>query len=136
MGFTQWFGGLVGRPIDVNDLISLAVVESDDPHALLTAVYEWKYEHLTTAAKATAGAGSAIVLATLVPVIQVDPSTTLNWFSLIVAWVAAAVLILIGAGVFSVARKVHSEFLAAQSLLAELIDVRPFVRLYQTATQS
>ncbi len=126
----------IGRPVEVRDLIDLAVIESEDPHALLTAVYQWKYDYLTTAAKALAGAGSAVVLATLVPVIQIDHASPLNWFSLIVAWVAAAVLIVIGAGTFSLARRVHSEFVAAQSLLAELVDVRAFVRLYRAEAGS
>lgn len=127
-----WISGYIGRPVEVRDLIDLAAIESEDPHSFLTAVYQWKYQHLTTAAKALAGAGSAVMLATLVPVIQVDDSSSLNWPSLIVAWGAAAILILIGAGTFSLARRVHSEFVAAQSLLAELVDVRAFVKLYRT----
>lgn len=136
MGLRTWVAGFIGRPVEVRDLIDLAVIESEDPHTLLTSVYQWKYEHLTTAAKALAGAGSAVALATLVPVVQVDNSASLSWFSLIVAWVAAAVLIAIGAGTFSLARRVHSEFVAAQSLLAELVDVRAFVKLYRAEAGS
>lgn len=136
MGFKAWMSSYVGRPVQVADLIDLATVESDDPHTLLTSLYGWKYEHMTTAAKAMAGAGSAIAVATLVPLIQVDKGTSTAWGWLVAAWISSGLLILLGSILFSLARRVHAEFVAAQSLLAELIEVRSFIRLYRGQTDS
>ncbi|MER7797494.1 hypothetical protein [Microbacterium sp. NPDC096154] len=136
MTLRAWSAGVVGRAVHVSDLIDLATIESDDPHALLTAIYEWKYQHASTAAKATAGAGSAAILATVLPILQTQPIENTNWPWLVIAWVAAGVLVLAGGVLFGIARRLHAEFVAAQALLSELVEVRTFIRRYRAEGQS
>jgi hypothetical protein len=136
MEFKLWISSYLGRPVLVRDLVDLATVDTDDAHALLTSLYSWKYEHIVTSAKALAGAGSAIGVATLVPLIQANKATTIEWGWIIAAWITGAVLILSGAAAFSFARRVHSEFVAAQALLSELLELRPFIRRFRSEESS
>lgn len=122
----------LGRPVQVRDLVDLATIDTDDAHSLLTSLYSWKYEHITTSAKALAGAGSAIGVATLLPLIQVDKTTTFEWGWIVAAWITGGVLILSGAIAFSFARRVHSEFVAAQALLSELLEISAFIRRFRS----
>ncbi|MDN4596709.1 hypothetical protein [Leifsonia virtsii] len=131
MTLKSWAVNYIGRPVTVADLVDLATVELDDPYSLLTALYGWKADHMATTAKALAGAGSAVALATLVPLIQVDSTKSIGWGWLIAAWVAASVLIAIGIIAFSFARRLHAEFVAAQALLGELVEIRAFIRRYR-----
>lgn len=132
MGFKAWAATYLGRPVQVGDLIELAIVDTSDAHSLLTSLYQWKYEHITTSAKALAGAGSAVAVATLVPLIQVDPDVSIEWGWMIASWVTAGILILAGVVAFSFARRVHAEFVAAQALLSELVEIRAFVRRFRS----
>lgn len=77
MTFKEWVRSYIGRPVRVVDLIDLATVQTDDSHTLLTSLYTWKYEHVTTTAKVLAGAGSALGVATLV-LVQSDPGFPSN----------------------------------------------------------
>lgn len=120
-----------GRPVSVADLMALATVESEDPHSLLTSLYGWKYEHISTAAKALAGGGSAVLVATVLPLIQIDPKASIDWGWMTSSWIAACLLIAIGVGLFGLARRVHAEYVAAHALLAELVEVSSFIKLYQ-----
>lgn len=132
MGLKAWAATYLGRPVQVGDLVDLAIVETDDAHSLLTSLYNWKYEHIVTSAKALAGAGSAIGIATLVPLIQVDSTASIEWGWMIASWITAGVLILSGIVAFSFARRVHAEFVAAQALLSELVEIRTFIRRFRS----
>ncbi|UBH07055.1 hypothetical protein K8P10_002566 [Leucobacter sp. Psy1] len=127
---------LLGRPVVVADLMELATIDSAEAHTLLTSMYQWKYEYLSTAAKAVAGAGSAVFLATLVPVFQAAKTIGFGWGWIFAAWAGAIILVFLGGWTFILARKVHAEFVAAQSLLAELIEVRPFLRAYRERNET
>jgi Na+/melibiose symporter-like transporter len=128
MSFKEWAASYFGRSVHVGDLVDLAIVETDDAHSMLTSLYAWKYEHIATSAKALAGAGSAIAIATLVPLTQIDPDAAIEWGWMATSWISAAILILGGILTFSFARRVHAEFVSAQALLAELIEIRAFLK--------
>jgi hypothetical protein len=132
MTFKEWVTSYIGRPVRVVDLIDLATVQTNDSHTLLTSLYTWKYEHVTTTAKALAGAGSALGVATLVPLVQSDAGVSVQWGWIFASWIAGGVLILAGVAAFTFARRIHSEFVAAQAILSDLIEIRPFLRLVRT----
>jgi hypothetical protein len=115
--------------IKIADLMALAAASSGDPSEHLAQVYTWKHERTALAAKAFAGVGTALALTPLLPIMQ--PSTVaIQWGWVAATWIAAAVLILIGAGIFLAGMRIHAEYLNAQRLLAEFVEVQPFLRLY------
>jgi len=97
----------------------------------ISKVYEWKYSEATTIAKALVGTGSALVVLLLLPIIQPDKAAPLSEFGLVVVVASALVMIVLGSGLYLGARRYHLEFLAAQTLLAHLVDIHPFLSLYE-----
>jgi hypothetical protein len=116
--------------LSVSDLIDLAILEDADADEHLKTVLTWRYEHMLTMAKALAGAGSAVILATLLPIVQPDKNAPILFETWV--WIAggAAVAIAIGATFFLLARRSFREYVAAQRLLHELREVRPFLLRY------
>ena len=97
----------------------------------LAKVYEWKYQEKMATAKAVLATGSALVLIPLLPIIQPDSRSPLDAFGVTILFISAAVLMAFGVGAFFAARQTHVEYLRAQSLLAELVEISPFIRLYR-----
>lgn len=117
--------------IRVSALMDLASLESDTAHEYLTKVYEWRHERMTTVARALTGSGLALALTPLLPILQPEQEAPLEWGWVVGIWAAAGVQIGVGAGSFVAGRRLHTEFLAAQQLLGELTELRPFLRKYQ-----
>ena len=114
--------------LQVRDLMDLAAMEGDDAAGVLSTVYGWLYDHLIARAKALAAAGSAVALTTILPIISPSKSEPPSQIAIVVTLLAAAVLLVVGLVMYFRARQVHIEFIAAQSLLSELIELRPFLR--------
>ena len=97
----------------------------------LARVYEWKREQSATTGKALAGAGLALMIAPIVPVVAQDAAVPLAWLAILVTWASAVILLVAGSIVFSRTQRIDTEYLAAQSLLAELVEIHPFLKLYK-----
>lgn len=100
--------------------------------AHLTKVYEWKYSEAITVAKALAGTGGALILALLVPALAPDTTAPLSVAGAIVVFASAAVAIGVGSLLFVWARRIHLEFLAAETLVGQIVEIRPFLKLYES----
>lgn len=114
----------------------MGVVAADPDSAAehVAKVYEWKYTEATTIAKALVGSGFALFLPLLLPVVQPDAEAPLAQTGILVVVSSAAVLALLGCGFFLAARRFHREYLEAQTLLGQLKEIQPFLRLYREST--
>jgi hypothetical protein len=110
-------------------LMDLAAANPENAADHLARVYEWKRTALETTAKGAAGVGVTLALATVIPVLVPDPDVTLTWAGFWVTWTGSALLVVVGAGVFAFARRLELEYLAAQNLLCELVEIHAFLRL-------
>lgn len=117
---------------DVSDLIELAVMPGPGATEHLTKVYDWRYSHILSQARGLAGSGFAIITVAILPLIQPDVDNPISRASMITALSGALLLVILGSARFIYAARVHREFVAAQALLAELIGIRPFIRLYRS----
>lgn len=112
-------------------LMDMAASHPETAAEHLASVYQWKHEHSATTGKALAGAGLALLIAPIVPVVAPNAEVPLSWLAVIVTWAGAAVLLGAGVVVFTVTRRLEAEYLAAQNILAELVDIHPFLKLYK-----
>lgn len=115
--------------ITVRTIMDMVVADPDSAAGHLSKVYDWRYSERVTTAKALVGAASALVLTPLLPFLQ--SGSELTWWGAAVQYGSAVVLLAIGAGMYRSARRIHREFLAAQSLLGRLVEIRPFLRRYE-----
>ena len=122
--------------LKVADLLDLATLDPQESRDALNQVLTWKYEHALSTAKAFAGAGSAVLLATLIPIIQPDQENPLS--AITGAWVlaSAGISLLTGGVFFALATRRHREYLAAHRLLTDLRSIAPFIALYRDETSS
>jgi hypothetical protein len=121
--------------IEIAVLMRLAAADPEGATEHLAKVYEWKYAEATTIAKAVVGTGSALALLPLLPLIQPIATAPLSLVGVLIILGSALTLILLGSGLFVAARRLHLEFLAAQTLLGHLVEIHPFLGRYQE-TQS
>ena len=121
--------------MDVAALMDLAASTPDTAAEHLAKIYEWKHSQISSTGKAFAGGGLALFLAPLVPVLAPEVGATLTWFGVVITWTAAGLLFVVGSIVFFEARKLEAEYLAAQSLLGQIVEIHPFLRLYKGRVQ-
>lgn len=127
-----WHAARVARwKPDVSDLIALATLDGDEASDHLARVYEWRQSRRVTQGKALVGVGSAVVLAVIVPLVQQDPDRPLSVVALVVTLASAALLVVVGSLVFWSSSRIQREYIFAQSLLDELKQIRPFLKLYR-----
>lgn len=117
--------------ISIEALMRLVAVDNAAASEHVTKVYEWKYSEATTTAKSLVAGGFALFLPLLLPVLQPDSESPLSPLGLWIVVLSAALLIVLGGILFVSARRLHREYLAAQTLLGQLKEIRPFLHLYQ-----
>lgn len=122
--------------LKVSDLLDLATLDPVESRAVLDKVLTWKYEHAITTAKAFAGAGSAVILATLVPIIQPDADAPLLPETSAIVFASAGLAILTGGLFYVLATRKHRELLASHKLLEDLRSIAPFISLYRDKTST
>ncbi|GEM_PF-6044601 len=111
--------------------MSVVAANPDSASEHVAKVYDWKYAEATTIAKAFVGAGFALFLPLLLPVVQPDAKAPLSMGAMLVVVISSAVLVVLGCTLFLAARRFHQEYLAAQTLLGQLREIQPFLSLYQ-----
>jgi hypothetical protein len=111
----------------------MSLVAADPVRAAehLSKVYEWRYSEQLTAAKALVAAALAIGLAPVVPILQPDTSAPISMPGVFALYGSALVLVVVGVVQYFRSRRIHNEYLAAQTLLGRLVEIRPFLRLYE-----
>lgn len=117
--------------INIASLMGIVAADPNSAADHVAKVYEWKYSEATTIAKALVGAGFALFLPLLLPVVQPNAEAPLSSTGIAVVICSAAVLALLGCGFFLAARRFHREYLAAQTLLGQLKEIQPFLSLYR-----
>jgi hypothetical protein len=120
------------RDIQVRDLLVLARADLATPQEHLKQLYLWRYEYISTAAKAVVGAGASLMVAVVAAAFQHEKGAA--WWPILVGALGASVVL--GAGVFAYRRirEIYREYVVAQELLAEAIGVQSFLRLYESRT--
>lgn len=117
----------VSSDVSIGDLIDLATSAGEDASSHVTQIYVWRFERVMTLCKALVGAGFAVLASG--GLLVADRSNQPNYLVLVVIGVSALLLLGAGSVLFFTARAALKEYVAAQSLLTELIEIRPLLRL-------
>lgn len=124
-----------GRRLIVSDLIELAAMPGDGAAEHLSKIYDWQYSHIVSQARGLAGTGVAILTVAIIPLIQPDADNPTPWIYMWIILSAALILMVAGSVLFSFASRVHREYLIAQTLLSELVEIQPFIRRYRSTSK-
>ena len=103
------------RDIEVRDILLLARAEVGEPKDEVRQLYQWRYEYLSTAAKATVGAGASLLVAVLAAALQhkdKDP-----WLPILLGLAGAVVVLTVGIFMYRGVRRIYREYVTAQELL-------------------
>jgi hypothetical protein len=117
--------------VTVHDLIDLVASGISDPEARLEKVFECAHARNLELVKWLLALGAALVAGIVVAVVKADPTAKISIrvveLTLFGAGVTAA------AGIFLLMRgyRIYRTYLAAQTLLGEIVKIRPFVELYR-----
>lgn len=112
----------------MRDLVDLSVIDSKDPHEIVYEIYCWKHDNAVNMAKIAAGIGAGMLLASVAPLFTSRSDVEIQWGWMAATCTSAVAMFLIGVFLFSLARRIHNEYIHAHSLLSDLISMRSFFR--------
>lgn len=115
--------------VQIGDILRLARSDLQDASSQLDQIYQWRYDHKATVAKAIVGLGASIAVAAVAAVFQHGAHS--SWVPVYAAGGAALVFLVIGGVVYVRLNAIYREYIAAHELLATAIQVRPFLKLYE-----
>jgi hypothetical protein len=133
--------GTVGGAL--RDLITLVAHEGQDGHKALEKTFDWQHARALEVGKWSLAAASGLVAAVVVVGLRrgaeaASTPATLQFgaVALDLAWLwsalialLAGVLVFIGVAAFRSAARTQARYILAQSLLARLQEIRPFLKL-------
>jgi len=119
--------------ITIEELMRIVAADAGSASDHVTKIYDWKYAEASTVARSLVGAAFALLLPLLLPVVQPDSGSPLSTFGVWVVIGGSAVLVTLGGIFFLLGRRLHNEYLAAQTLLGNLREIEHFLRLYKGA---
>jgi hypothetical protein len=121
-------GGPAVHDIEIRDVLTLARSEVTDAPGELKQLYLWRYDYLSTAAKAFVGAGGSLLVALVAATIQHKDGTP--WLPIVYGYIGATLVLVFGIARYVRIRRIYREYLTAQSLLGEALAVKAFLRVY------
>jgi hypothetical protein len=112
--------------LEIRDLLSLARAAIDDPHGELARLYDWRYDHASTGAKAILAAGGSLVVAMVAAALQHKSHT--SWVPVAIGGSGAGLVVLIGIRSYLRVRNLYREYVDAMELLGLAIKIQTFLR--------
>lgn len=138
----------MGTPVgaaggSLRDLITLVAHEGQDGHKVLEKTFDWQHARALEVGKWSLAAASGLVAAVVVVALRQDAEAgdaraalqvgsvafNLGWLWSALIALLAGVLIFIGVAAFRSAARTQTRYILAQSLLARLQEIRPFLKL-------
>jgi len=115
--------------IDVRVLLHLARAELEDAPSELRQLYQWKFDHMSTAAKGIVWAGASVLVAVVLGTVEHKGHS--SWWPIGLGFVSAFIVLTVGAFRYAQVRNVYREYVEAQDLLSEALKMSSFLRLYR-----
>lgn len=126
----------------LSDLITLVAHEGQDGYKVLEKTFDWQHARALEVGKWSLAAASGLIAVVVVALRQgsetASSHSALRWgvLSFDTAWLwtglialLAGVLVFIGVAAFRSAARTQTRYILAQSLLARLQEIRPFLKL-------
>lgn len=114
--------------IQISDVLRLARADLEDASSQLDQIYEWRYDHASTAAKAVVGLGASLLIALLAAALQHGAKS--SWAPILAGTGGAVVILAIGLIAYRKLNGIYREYVVAHELLASALEVRTFLRRY------
>lgn len=118
-------------PIKIRDLIDLAAVDTNDAQGNLTQLYQWRYDYSMTATKAVSALGASLLVAMIVAETQVKKGQPGIW--VLAGFAGSGAMLIVGIIMYLRIRSLSRQYIAARTVLAQLVSIRPFISRFNRA---